>query len=96
VFANFMLVPRGETVTSFFSYELPVGVVTEQEVGESVYSLIVQKQPGMKSEQLTVTVTLPQDSVLLVATPTPAAIEGTKLIFVTEFDSNQHIMIRYR
>ena len=96
VFANFMLVPRGETVTSFFSYELPVGVVTEQEDGESVYSLIVQKQPGMKSEQLTVTVTLPQDSVLLVATPTPAAIEGTKLIFVTEFDSNQHIMIRYR
>lgn len=96
VFANFMLVPRGETVTSFFSYELPVGVVTEQEGGESVYSLIVQKQPGMKSEQLTVTVTLPQDSVLLVATPTPAAIEGTKLIFVTEFDSNQHIMIRYR
>jgi len=96
VFANFMLVPRGETVKSFFTYELPAGVVTAQKSGESVYRLIVQKQPGMKSELLTVTVTLPEGVALLAATPAPTAIEGAKLIFATELDSNQHIMIRYR
>lgn len=96
VFANFMLVPRGETVKSFFTYELPAGVVTAQKSGESVYRLIVQKQPGMKSELLTVTVTLPEGVALLAVAPAPTAIEGAKLIFATELDSNQHIMIRYR
>lgn len=96
VFANFLLVPRGETVTSFFTYELPAGVVAGQEGGEHIYRLIVQKQPGMKSEQLTVTVTLPQGAVLLAATPAPTAIEGAKLIFTTAFDSNRDVMIRYR
>lgn len=50
----------------------------------------------MKSEQLTVTVTLPQGAVLLAATPAPTAIEGAKLIFTTAFDSNRDVMIRYR
>ncbi|MBP6015967.1 MAG: DUF4012 domain-containing protein [Candidatus Promineofilum sp.] len=96
VFANFMLVPRGQTVTSFFSYELPAGVVAVQDGGERLYHLSVQKQPGMKSEQLTVTITLPQDAVFLEAIPAPTTVEGAKLVFTMEFDSDRQVIVRYR
>lgn len=95
-FANFLLVPRGEVVTAFLKYQLPPGVMTVLDSGESVYQLTFKKQPGMKSESVAVTITLPDNATLIEARPAPTRVEGTQLAFEVEFVADQILTVRFR
>lgn len=57
-FANFMMVPHGETVTTSFHYQLPSNIVRQQDHG-AVYQLWLRKQAGTQEQSVTVTLTLP-------------------------------------
>jgi len=94
-FANFLLVPRGETVTAHFQYELPVGVV-ESDGRDSIYRLVIHKQPGTRVEPLHLSITLPEGTSLLEAYPSPVQIDDNRLVYGMELSANTEITIRYR
>ena len=83
-------------VTAFLKYQLPPGVMTVLDSGESVYQLTLQKQPGMKSESVAVTITLPENATLIEALPAPTRVEGTRLTFEMEFVADKILTIRFR
>ena len=60
-FTNFMMVPRGEMLSTEFSYTLPASVV-QQEDGRSTYQLQLRKQAGTSGQPVTVQLLLPEGS----------------------------------
>jgi hypothetical protein len=94
-FANFVLVPRAETVSAFFQYELPRETI-ETSGDDLVYRLSIYKQPGTRPEPLRLAITLPGGVSLVRATPTPTAIEGNRVVYETTLDKNIDIDVRYR
>lgn len=94
-FANFLLVPRTETVSAYFQYELP-GEIIEISGSDQVYRLVVYKQPGTRDEPLRVSIKLPGSVTLLQAAPTPTNIEGNLITYDTILDKNIAITVRYR
>ncbi|WP_420644284.1 DUF4012 domain-containing protein [Candidatus Leptofilum sp.] len=60
-FSNFLMVPRGESLTTQFSYDLPADVVQQQD-GRTVYQLWLHKQAGTPDQPYTVIVELPAGS----------------------------------
>lgn len=95
-FANFMLLPRAEELTSFFHYQLPAGVIVEADEGGNVYQLRLMKQPGTRSEKVRVTVALPEGMTARSVNPSTATINGNEITIEGELDSNLTIEIRYR
>ena len=95
-FANFLLVPRGEEVTTTFTYQLPAGIIVPLASGESLYQLDIRKQPGMKDERLRIMVNLPDGATMLDASPTPIIIDGTQISFELNLKANELVAIRYR
>lgn len=94
-FANFFLVPRGESLTAWFRYELPTGIV-ESDGRDSVYRLAIHKQPGTRIEPLRLSISLPHGASLVEAHPSPTEVEGGRLFFDTELDADMEIVVRYR
>jgi hypothetical protein len=94
-FDSWMLLPRGEEISSQFRYTLPGSVV--REAGESYeYSLDILKQAGTRAQHVQVSVTIPAGKTILSASPTPAAVEGDTTIFALELDSDQTISLTYQ
>ncbi len=60
-FANFMMVPRGETVATTFHYQLPTSIIRQQD-GNNVYQLWLRKQAGTGEQPVAVTLMLPTGS----------------------------------
>ena len=94
-FANFLLLPRGETATAYFQYALPDGII-EVDGRDSIYRLSIHKQPGTRAELLRLAVSLPEGASALEAHPLPSQIEGNRLVFDMELSANTEITIRYR
>lgn len=94
-FANFLLLPRGETVSAYFHYELPAGII-ESDGADSIYNLSIYKQPGTRAEPLRLTITLPEGVSSLETHPAPTQVDGNRLVFEMELNANTEINIRYR
>lgn len=94
-FANFFLLPRGETLTTYFQYQLPQEVV-ESDGPDSIYRLTIHKQPGTRGEPLEISIVLPPGTSLLEARPVPATYDGTNLTFTLELNADMEISVRYR
>ncbi len=94
-FANFLLLPRGETVSAYFHYELPAGII-ESDGADSIYRLAIYRQPGTRTEQTRLTITLPEGASPLETHPAPTQVDGNRLVFEMELDANTEINIRYR
>jgi hypothetical protein len=60
-FTNFLMVPRGEALSTNFQYALPATVVQQQN-GRTVYQLWLHKQAGTDAQPVTVTLLLPSGS----------------------------------
>ncbi|WP_420627941.1 DUF4012 domain-containing protein [Candidatus Leptofilum sp.] len=60
-FSNFMMVPRGESLTTQFAYDLPSTVLQQQD-GRTVYQLWLHKQAGTPDQPYTIIVELPAGS----------------------------------
>lgn len=63
-FTNFMMVPRGESVTTSFAYELPASVV-RAENGRRTYQLWLRQQAGTLGDPISVRVDLPPGTALV-------------------------------
>lgn len=94
-FANFFLLRRGESVTTYFQYELPAGII-EPDGRDSIYRLNIYKQPGTKQEPLRLMVSLPKGASFLDANPSPVQVSGESLTFNLDISTNTTIDIRYR
>lgn len=92
-FANFMLLSKGGTADSSYSYTVPNAVQMNNSAQQ--YRLEVWKQAGTLAEPLTVNLTLPPGSRLISATPTPTAVSNHLLTFTTTLDQNREFVVVY-
>ena len=92
-FANFMLLGKGGTADSSYSYSVPNVVQTVN--GQQQYRLEVWKQAGTLADPLTVNVTLPAGTHLTNATPVPTAVSDQTLTFTTTLDQNRAFVVVY-
>ena len=63
-FTNFMMVPRGDSLTTSFTYELPTRVV-RAENGRNIYQVWLRQQAGTVGDPVSVSVTLPPGAALV-------------------------------
>jgi hypothetical protein len=94
-FANFLMVPRGRSVTSTYEYLLPPTTV-QASADHFLYELSIFKQAGVPPEELMVTVTLPHDARLIDASPLPADITGADVSFRLVLRTDMSIAVRFR
>lgn len=91
--ANFMLLGKGGSASSSYSYTVPNVVQTVN--GQQQYRLDVWKQAGTLAEPLTVTITLPAGSRLITATPAATAVSNQTLTFTTTLSQNLSFTVIY-
>ena len=94
VFANFLLIPQGQTVTTNFTYQLPASII-EQDNGKSHYILEVHKQAGVRSQPITITVTLPPGTNLEKTIPAATSVEGQVITYSTALQQDLIIEVIY-
>jgi hypothetical protein len=94
-FASWMLLPRGEEISSQFRYILPGAII--QENGEtSEYNLKIFKQAGTHPQYMQVSVTIPAGKTASDTSPIPTAVEGDTYYFALDLDSDQTISLTYQ
>jgi hypothetical protein len=91
-FGTLLIVPRGEQMTSFLSYTLPITVL-QQRANEWVYHLIWQKQPGAGAWPATVTVQWPAGLHLLNARPQALSVTDRSATFEFVLDMDQEVSV---
>lgn len=92
---GFLLPTRGVQSLSFV-YQLTDDVVVRQADGRYHYSLYVQKQAGIASLDLNVTLRLPQNAVLLSVHPETVSVQDGVLFFDTLSDMDVELSVDYR
>ncbi|MCP4429155.1 MAG: DUF4012 domain-containing protein, partial [Chloroflexi bacterium] len=93
-FANFMLVPRGQPLSSHFAYQLPARVIQSAN-GQNQYRLAIFKQAGTRSQPVKIAITLPEQAILDEAFPAPTNIEGATLYFEFGLEKDTFIVVNY-
>jgi hypothetical protein len=94
VFANFLLIPQGQTVTTNFTYQLPQTII-QQDGGDNHYILEIHKQAGTRVQPLTITVTLPPGANLEQTSPSATSVEGQVVTFSTQLRQDLTIEVIY-
>jgi hypothetical protein len=92
VFGNYLMVRPG-TADLTYRWRTPGVVTTEGD--QQVYRLLIQKQPGMSSEPVTVHLTLPEGATLVDASE-GAELNDQQLDFRFDLTQDQVIEVRYR
>ncbi|MGB5060821.1 MAG: DUF4012 domain-containing protein [Candidatus Promineifilaceae bacterium] len=94
-FANYLLLPMGQTLESRYEYLLPT-VVSADENGRKTYHLDVIQQAGNHPFPFSAAITLPEGAQVLSATPVPTAVNGRTLQFKLNIDTNSQITVQYQ
>ncbi len=94
-FSNLLVVPRGGTVESWFAYDLPTAVVTEED-GIRNYQLALYKQAGLHAEPVQIHLQLPDGAELLQSSITPSQQDDDNLQFDLILDTDIILTITYR
>ena len=92
VFANYLLVPPGN---ANMTYRWQTPAVAQVADGAWRYRLIIQKQPGMGPEPVTVRLTVPSGAVIT-STPPDAKISGEHVTFSTTLTADLLLAVGYR
>jgi hypothetical protein len=92
-FANFFMLPEGETLETSFQYQLPAVTTTTGET--QVYQLQVFRQPGTPERPITVAITLPEGADLISTRPAEADITGRTVTFSSTLDRNRSFVVTY-
>ncbi len=95
-FANFMLLPQGESAEFFVAYDLPQAILTSLPDDTTLYELHIQKQAGTRPEPLQVQVQLPDGAEILEVFPAEAIPAGSAVQLDMVMDGDTVIRIRYR
>jgi hypothetical protein len=93
VFAQFLVVEYGQTLTTRFEYDLPPVIQTND--GRHNYTLLIQKQGGTDAAQVSVTISLPPNANLLTATPPSKTINANTLTFDLQQTTDLPIEVIY-
>jgi hypothetical protein len=80
-FGTLQVVPGGESLVTSFRFSLPVNTV-QSISGESIYHLLVQKQPGTQAIPITIRVHLPNKSSVKTA-PAGAVVQNQDILYQT-------------
>lgn len=96
VIDNFIVVPRGQTVTTSYRYSLPPNIVSDLEDGTKRYQLTLAKQAGAKPQSAVVIINLPPGTTQVKSTPNPTGIAGNQLTFEVTLDRDVHFEVAYR
>ena len=87
VFSGFFTVPPERTRRVTFAYDLPTGVFRRNGAGWQ-YSLVVQKQPGILRTTVRITVTAPDDYIIINAAPRPSELTDEEAQFLVLLESD--------
>jgi hypothetical protein len=93
--ANFLLLERGETSAAHTRYRLPTSVI-QTENGTQTYRLTIYKQAGLPPQPMRVTITLPPQTELITAVPSPTQVNGQIITFDTTLASDLQFMLVYK
>ena len=94
-FSNLLNVPRGETAESWFAYNLPTAVTTEED-GIRQYQLALYKQAGLHPEPVHLHLQLPDGAELLQSSIAPSLQNDGDLQFDLTLDTDIILTITYR
>ncbi len=94
-FASWMLLPRGQEISSNFQYRLPDSITQEID-GIDFYRLYLSKQAGTGTQQVQVSVTPPPGTTVIGVSPEPVSIKNMTYIFAVELDRDQMVSLAYQ
>lgn len=94
-FANFFLLPIAQEMTTYFTYQLPNGIIQTIANGRQ-YDLQIYNQAGAKPEPVQVMVQLPEGAQLINAQPTPDKIEGNVVYFKFNLTANTAVSVQFK
>ncbi|MGC9346782.1 MAG: DUF4012 domain-containing protein, partial [Anaerolineae bacterium] len=95
VFAQAMLLPTASSEEMVFTYELPPSVVVEKLDGTRLYRLLLQKQAGLRALDVHISLRLPENAVLLSATPELSEQTGGAWIYEDVTTTDVVISVHY-
>ena len=90
-FANFFLLEKGQQLQTQFTYQLPT-LITQS----GAYHLHLYRQAGVRPQPIEVIVTLPPDTSLLKAVPTPTTVDGATVRFELTLTEDTDITVHYQ
>ena len=93
---GFIAVEPGSVTTVPLEYQLPPTMVRPTGPEAYEYRLLLQKQPGMDQDRVSVAVELPVDAELLAASPGPTARSGSWVAFDFTLDSDREVVVDFR
>jgi hypothetical protein len=93
---GYIAVAPGSITTIPLEYQLPWTIVRSRDQNFFEYRLLVQKQPGMDRDQVSVTVELPPSTKLLEASPPPTRRDGQWVGFDFPLDSDKEVVLTFR
>ncbi len=92
IIGDSFVLPRGQQLTSEYTYSLPVVVSRD---GTNTYRLAVKKQAGITSQQLAVRIVIPDGASVVESSP-GATIDGRVVTFETELVTDLSFEVSYR
>ncbi len=81
-FGTLQVVPGEESVETSFRFALPASIV-QSGISQSIYHLLVQKQPGTLAEPITIRVHLPNNALILTF-PTGTVVQDQNILYQTD------------
>jgi hypothetical protein len=93
---GYITVEPGSITTIPLEYQLPWKIVRPREGTSFEYQLLLQKQPGMDRDQVSVSVELPPGAELVDASPTPTSRNGRSVAFNFPLDSDKEVSLVFR
>lgn len=81
-FGTLQVVPGGESLVTSFRFALPATII-QSGTGQSIYHLLIQKQPGTQAVPIAIRVHLPNNAVIKTA-PTGAVIQNPNIFYQTD------------
>jgi hypothetical protein len=92
-FGTLQVVPGGESINTTFRFALPPGIL-QSTSGQSIYHLLVQKQPGTLAEPITIRVHLPNNAAVQAA-PKGAIVQGQNVLYQTNLQTDLEFEVVY-
>jgi hypothetical protein len=93
---GYIAVEPGSTTTIPLEYQLPWNLVKPIGQDSFEYRLLLQKQPGMDRDRVSVAVELPNGTELLATSPAPNTRNGRWVTFDFPLDSDKQVVITFK
>jgi hypothetical protein len=92
-FGTLQVVPGGESVVTTFRFALPESIL-QSSAGQSIYHLLVQKQPGTLAEPIIIRVHLPNNASIQTV-PARAVVQDNNILYQTNLQTDLDVEITF-